>query len=184
LLTLSFIDSSPLFFPFGNDIFMIAITARHHRLLVYFAAMAAAGSVLGTLTVDMLSREGGEKAFEKTVSPNRFNYIKNRVTKRAEWALILAALMPPPFPYTGFVAGAAAFQYPRKKLLTVVFFTRFARFLIDGVLAIVFGRRILQLAQSRVFDVGMIVLMVLCVGVSIFAIVELVKNSRRATAMA
>ena len=104
LLILSFVDSSPLFFPFGNDILMIALTARSHHLMAYYAAMASAGSMLGSLIVDVLSRKGGEKGFEKVVKPKRFNYIKKRVTKNATWALVIAALMPPPSLY-GFRGG-------------------------------------------------------------------------------
>ena len=159
---------------------MMALTAGSHHLVAYYAVMAASGSVLGSLTVDALSRKGGEKGFEKAIKPKRFNYIKKHVTKNATWALILAALMPPPFPYTGFVAGSAAFQYPRKRLLAVIFFTRLARFLAVGVLAILFGRRIVRLAGSPVLEVVIIAIVMLSVGLSIFAVVKLVKESRRA----
>lgn len=184
LLILSTIDSSPLFFPFGNDLLMVAMTARRHKMIFYYALMAAAGSVVGSFIVDALSRTEGEKAFEKTVSPKRFTYIKTRVTRRAGLALAFASLMPPPFPYTPFVAGAAAFQYPRKRLLSVIFFTRFARFLIDGILAILLGKRLLALAHSRTVDYAVLALVLLSVGVSIFALVKLIRDSRRARATA
>jgi membrane protein YqaA with SNARE-associated domain len=179
LLILSAIDSSPLFLPFGNDLLMIAMTVRSHKWIFYYALMAAVGSVIGSLTVDVLSRKGGEKAFEKTVSPRRFKYIKSRVTKQAGWALAFASLMPPPFPYTPFVAGSAAFQYPRKRLLSVIFVSRFLRFMIDGALAVLLGRRLLQLADSRVLDYGVMALIALSVAVSAFAIYKLISDSRR-----
>ncbi len=181
ILLLSLVDSSPLFFPFGNDLFMIAMTARSHRAIFYYAFMAAVGSVLGSLTVDFLSRKGGAKAFEKTVSRKRFDYIKRRVEKNAVWALVIAALVPPPFPFTGFVAGTAAFQYPRRRLLTVVFFSRLARFLVEGLLAVLFSRKLLRLARSPGLDYLGIALMAVSVGVSAFTIATWAKRSRRAT---
>lgn len=179
LLILSTVDSSPLFLPFGNDLLMVAVTAQNHKHMPYYALMAAVGSVLGCLTVDIPSRKGGEKGFEKTVSPKRFNSIKRRAKKSAEWALLMAALMPPPFPYTGIVAGTAAFQYPRKKLLTVIFFGRLVRFSIVGVLAILFSRRILELAHSRLVAYLAIGIVVVSVGVSGFIIYRWIKPSRQ-----
>jgi len=75
---------------------------------------------------------GGEKGLERTLGHKRTEYVKKRVKKSAGWALALASLMPPPFPFSPFVAGAAAFQYPRKKLLSVIAASRFVRFSIDG----------------------------------------------------
>jgi len=180
VLALSFIDSSPLFLPFGNDLFLVAMTARSHRLFFYYALMAAAGSLLGCLVVDALSRKGGEKSFEKTVPRRRFNYIKRKVTNNAAWALAFASLMPPPFPYTGFVAGAAAFQYPRKRLLSVVFLSRLARFLIEGILAILFSRRLLRAARSPSLYFAVITLMVISIVVSGLVIWRWAKASRSA----
>ena len=54
LLILGFLDSSFLFVPLGNDLLIIAMSARKHILIPYYALMATAGSVLGCLTVDIL----------------------------------------------------------------------------------------------------------------------------------
>jgi len=142
LLALSALDSSPLFIPFGNDLLFIALAARKHEMVVYYALMATVGSVLGCLVDDALSRKGGEKGLEKRLSPRRFASIKKRTKKSAAWALGFASLMPPPFPFTAIVAGAAALQYPRKKLVLVVSLARFGRFLMEGLLAIYLGRRL------------------------------------------
>ena len=74
LLILSFLDSSPLFIPFGNDLLMIALTASRHQLLVYSALMVTAGSTVGCLVVDVLSRKGGEEGLERAVPRRRLNY--------------------------------------------------------------------------------------------------------------
>ena len=182
LLILSFVDSTPLYVPFGSDLLMVVLTANKHGLIVYYALMAAAGSTLGCLTVDAPSRKGGEKGLEKAVSPKRLNYVKKRVKKSAAWALALASLLPPPFPFTGIVAGAAALQYPRKRLLIVVFFSRLARFLIVGTLGIFFGRGVLRLVQSPVVIYVVVGLTVISISGSAFAIVNLVRRSRVATA--
>jgi hypothetical protein len=101
------------------------------------------------------------------------------VKKSAGWALAVASLMPPPFPFTPFVAAAAALQYPRKKLLTVIAVARFARFSIDGALAVVFGTRILRWAQSPTFIYGVVALVVISIAASAISIVSWIRRSRK-----
>jgi membrane protein YqaA with SNARE-associated domain len=136
LLLLGILDSSFLFLPFGNAFLLIAMAAREHARWPYFAAMAAAGSVLGSFITDAISRKGGEVGLERKFSPRRLDYVKKKITKNAGWTLGLAALMPPPFPFTPFVAAAAVLQYPRKKLLATVDLGRLGRFAVDGLLAV------------------------------------------------
>jgi hypothetical protein len=83
----------------------------------------------------------------------------------------VACLAPPPFPFTPVVGAASAFDYPRWKLLSLVFVGRLIRFTILGLLAIWFGRHILQLAKQPAFEWGMGGFIALCMigsGVSIY----------------
>jgi len=166
--------------PLGNDLLMVALTARHNARLPYYAAMATAGSVIGCLIMDLIARKGGEQGLEKTLGGKRTEYVKRKVRKNAGWALAVASLMPPPFPFTPFVAGAAALQYPRKRLLGVVAATRFVRFSIDGLLAVFFGTRILRWAQTPAFIYAMIALIVISIIASAISIYRWIRRSRPA----
>jgi len=148
LFFLGILDSSFLFLPFGNDLLLVTMTAREQARLPYFAGMATAGSLVGCLVTDVISRKGGEAGLERKFSQRRLEYVRKKITKNAGWALGVAALMPPPFPFTPFVAAAAVLQYPRKKLLAIVALGRFGRFVVEGVLAVLLGKRILRWAQS------------------------------------
>ena len=171
MLALSALDSSPLFIPFGNDLLFLAMASRNHGMMVYYALMATLGSVLGCLVDDVISRKGGEKGLEKRLSPRRFASIKKYTKKGAAWALGVACLMPPPFPFTAFVAGAAALQYPRKKLLLVVSLARLARFLIEGLLAIYVGRRlVLRFVRSPLIGYVIVGLAIVSIVGSFFSI--------------
>ncbi|MGB9434152.1 MAG: VTT domain-containing protein [Candidatus Acidiferrum sp.] len=169
LLTLGTLDSSPLVVPVGNDLLMLALSARYHERMLYYAAMATVGSVIGCLATDWISRksEGGQK---KLVSGKHLQYIRKQVKKRAGWALVVASLMPPPFPFTAIVAAAAAFRYPRIKLLGFVGVARFVRFVIEGTLAIHYGRWIIKQAESPVLEHVMIGLILISIVGSVFTI--------------
>lgn len=112
LLTLGAFDSSPLVVPMGNDLLLLALSARYHERVLYYVVMATVGSLIGCFTTDWISRKS-ESGQKKLVSGKHLDYIRKQVGKQAGWTLAVAALMPPPFPFTAFVAAAAAFRYPR-----------------------------------------------------------------------
>jgi membrane protein YqaA with SNARE-associated domain len=177
LLLLGILDSSFLVMPMGNDLLVIGMTARNHAWMPYYVAMAAAGSVLGSLLLDIVSRKGGEEFIEKHVPRNRLKYIEGKVKKNAGWAVGFAAVMPPPFPFTPFVIAAAALEYPRRKLLSVIAVTRLIRFSIAGALAILFGERIMRWAESPVVAYAVIALIAVSVLASVLSVWSWVHKS-------
>lgn len=166
--------------PLGNDLLIVALTAREHSRLLYYVLMATAGSLLGCFIMDIVSRKGGEEGLERTLPSRRADYIKQKVKKNAGWALAAACLMPPPFPFTAFVAASAAFQYPRKKLLSIIAICRGIRFMIDGLLAILFGERIIQLAKTPAVQYSIIGLIVISIVGSSYSIYSWIKRSKKA----
>jgi membrane protein YqaA with SNARE-associated domain len=179
LLTLGAFDSSPLVVPFGNDLLMLALSARYHEHVVYYVAMATLGSLIGCLGTDWLSRKG-ERGLTKFVSGMHLDYIRKQVEKNAAWTLVVASLLPPPFPFTAFVAAAAAFRYPRIKLLGFVAVGRLLRFSIEAALAIHYGRWIIKQAELPLFDHIMIAVVVISLIASAFSIYQWIEKSNRA----
>jgi membrane protein YqaA with SNARE-associated domain len=180
LLVLGILDSSFLFAPLGNDLLVVAMTARRHSVLwmLYYAAMSSIGSVLGCLLVDLLLRCAGEHGLEKHLPKRRLDYVKRKVSGSASWALIVASVAPPPFPFTPFIMAAAALQYPRNRMLAVVGAARMVRFTVLGVLALFFGRRILRWAENPVLQWFLIALIVLCTLGSAVSVYGWIRRSR------
>lgn len=179
LLTLGSLDSSPLVVPIGNDLLMLALSARHHERMLYYAAMATLGSLIGCLVTDWISRKG-QRRLKKLVPDKTLGSIKGQVKKHAGWTLVAASLLPPPFPFTAFVAAAAALQYPRRKLFSFVGVARFLRFVIEGALAIHYGRWIVRQAQSPVLEYGMLALIAISIVASAFSIYHWTAKSNGA----
>jgi len=179
LLILGIFDSSFLFMPLGNDLLLVALVARDRSLLLPYAAMATAGSVLGCLLIDWISRKGGEEGLPKIVPARQLKYVERRVRKNAAWAITLASIMPPPFPFTPFVAAASAFQYPKKKLLGLIAITRFARFFLVGMLAVVFGQSIIRMAKTPAVRTVILAIIALSMVGSVISVYSWIKRSRR-----
>jgi membrane protein YqaA with SNARE-associated domain len=181
LLLLGVLDSSFLFAPLGNDLLVVAMTAHYHSVgrMLYYAAMSTVGSVLGCLLMDVILRRAGEKGLEHYLPAKRIDFIKQKVEKNAVWALIVASIAPPPFPFTPFIMAAAALQYPRVRLLTVTGVARMVRFTALGALALVFGRNILRWAESETVQIVLVGLIVLSTVGSVISVIGWVKRSRR-----
>jgi membrane protein YqaA with SNARE-associated domain len=169
IFTLSTLDSSPLFLPFGNDLLVLALCARYRDRMFYYVAMATLGSLIGCLATDWISRKG-QKGLKKFLPGKRLASIRTFVKEHAAWTLAISSILPPPFPFTGIVAGAAAFGYPRKKLFTVIAGGRFLRFFIEGALAVHYGRWIVRQAESPLLEHVMLGLLVISIAGSAITI--------------
>jgi len=170
------LDSSFLFIPFGNDLLVVALVARHHQSYLVYVLSATCGSTCGAFLIDLVARKAGETGVQKVAGRSRFEYLKRKIGEKGGRAIVLGCLAPPPFPFTMVVATTSALGYPRKKLLATVAAARAARFLILGYLAIRFGRHILRIADSEPFRWTMIVFVILCVAGSALSIAKWVRR--------
>ena len=151
LLFLAIADDSFLFLPIGSDLLMVLLVARHHEQLAVYVVVAATGSTIGVLLLDLVCRKGGEEGLKRLVKPKLLGYLKQQMKRHAAMALIVSCLAPPPFPFGASIAAASAFQYPRPRLLILVLIARAVRFSLVGWAAIYFGRHILRIADSPEF---------------------------------
>jgi membrane protein YqaA with SNARE-associated domain len=176
LLLLGVLDSSFLFMPLGNDLLVVALTAARHNRVVYYSAMAAAGSVIGCLLTDLACRKGGEKGLEHNLSRRTKQYVEHKIKNHAGPALAVACVLPPPFPFTPFIIVMSALQYPRWKMLGIVAAGRVVRFAVEGVLAIAYGRRILEMAQNSLLQAAIGSLIAISIIGSIWSVYTWVKR--------
>jgi membrane protein YqaA with SNARE-associated domain len=172
------LDSSFLFLPFGNDLLVVALTARHHDGYLVYVASATVGSVLGVLLLDLCARKIGESGVTRVAGQQRFTSLKRKIDEFGGKTLVTASLAPPPFPFTMVVAVNSALGYPRKRLLVIVALSRAARFLILGALAIQFGRVVIHIVNSAGFRYFMYCFTAICVVGSVFSIATWIRKGR------
>lgn len=177
LFTLSVVDAL-LFTPLANDVLLVALVSRNPGKVWLYVGLTVAGTVIGCWILDYFSRKGGEAGLKKTMSPKRIDTLKKWMSKRAAIALVLGSTMPPPFPFTAVVAGAAALQYPRTKLMAIIAVSRLARFAVLGYLAVRYGKRILQWANQPAVWWTVFGLMVISVVGSAWTIIVKIRQIR------
>jgi membrane protein YqaA with SNARE-associated domain len=154
LLLLGTLDSSFLFLPFGNDLLLIALVSSSGSRLewILYVSASAVGSVIGVLLIDLPMRKAGESGLRRFVKPKRIKQLEAKMENNAGWAVFLATLVPPPFPFTPVVMTASAFQVSRKKLLGSVLLGRIMRFGLEAMLAIYFHQKLLRYMNSDLLE--------------------------------
>lgn len=178
LLILGVLDSSFLFLPLGNDLLIMGLVANRPTNLPLYVTLASLGSVIGCSLIDVLARKGGEEGLTRFVPRRRLEYVKQKVRKNAGWALALAAVLPPPFPFTPFVAAVAAANFPRRRFYIIVFTARYLRFSAVGILALAFGKRLLQWAAIPAVHIAILTILGVCVIGSVVSVWTWVQRAR------
>jgi membrane protein YqaA with SNARE-associated domain len=172
------LDSSFLFLPFGNDLLVVTLVARHQQGWPWYVLMAAIGSTIGVFVLALVAHKLGEQGIQKMAGEKRFARLHKMIDTHGNKAVVLACIAPPPFPFTMVIAVAAALNLSRVRICAVSFFTRGIRFAVLAFLAIKYGRRILEVANSNAFRWSMVGFILVCLVGSALSIYTWIKNVR------
>jgi len=178
VLLLGTLDSSFLFLPLGNDLLVVALTAAHRSQYLYYVLMATIGSTIGVTLVHFVSSRTGRKAIEGDKKSKQVAYVEKKIEKYGGLAIGVAALAPPGFPFTPFIVVPAALQYPLRRMLAIIAVCRAIRFLVEGWLALHYGKRILAMAKSPTFQTALMVLAAVSIIGSAFSIYGWIQKGK------
>ena len=180
IILMGALDSSLIFFlPLGIDFAVIILAARKPELFWLYAILATIGSVIGAMVTFWIGRKAGEHGLTRLMKPSRLERVRNRVSHHAGVSVAALAIIPPPFPFTAFVLASGAFGGHPWTFFTTLAGVRVVRFLAEGGLAALYGRRILTWMQSTVFEVIVGTLIVLAIVGTVISAIAVVRSTRR-----
>jgi membrane protein YqaA with SNARE-associated domain len=178
LVLLGALDSSLLTLPFANDLAVILLVSVHHAWLLPCVAAATLGSVIGCWAMYAVGKAGGENFIRAHMSAQTFAKFQRNVGRKGPVLLAVPALIPPPFPFTAFVLGAGALEVPQGRFLGTLALMRAARFLAEGLAALLFGRAVAGWMQTPGFERFIEALMGVAIAASAYSIYRLVRATR------
>jgi membrane protein YqaA with SNARE-associated domain len=138
LFLMALLDSALVPLPSGPDLILVTLSAAQPGWMPVYAVAAAAGSTLGCTLLYLAARRAGGAAL-KGVSRKRRERIENLLGRYDVLAVMLPAILPPPFPFKAFVLSAGTFKLRILRFITAIAIGRVTRFLIEGWLAIKLG---------------------------------------------
>ncbi|HWP42332.1 MAG TPA: VTT domain-containing protein [Blastocatellia bacterium] len=176
LFLMGALDNSFFYLPFANEILLLMLMSSSggSYLWIIYVIIAALGSVAGVLVLDLFARKLSKESLERYVKPQRFRWLKSKLQGHTLWALLLASMMPPAFPFRVFVITASALRSPRGKMLIAVFSGRVIRFGYEALLIMYFGQQFLELMGSQTMQYIVYGLIAVAIVGSIISIYSLV----------
>src|SRR5208283_4913432 len=142
LVILGIADNSVIPLTGSMDVLTIWLAARHREPWPYYAFMATLGAVIGGYITYSLARKGGKEMMERKLSKKRAAQFSKTFASWGFAAIVIPAMLPPPFPFLPFLLAAGAMQYSRKKFLAALVLGRGIRYTIEAALGFVYGRHI------------------------------------------
>lgn len=173
------LDTSMLFFlPFGIDALVIFLAARNEEMFWAYPLLATAGSLTGAAVTFWIGRKAGELGVERLVSSHRLERLKCKVNQAGAVTMAAAALLPPPFPLTPFILTCGALDVNRARFFITFGAVRMLRFGAEAVLARRYGRGVLAMLTSDVFQIIIAVFIVVAAIGTIASAVLLWRSTR------
>jgi len=173
------LDTSMLFFlPFGIDALVIYLAARNSDAFWVYPLLATAGSLVGAALTYGIGRTAGEAGLKRLVSEKRLERLQKRVRDGGAVTLAIPALLPPPFPLTPFILTCGALAVNAWRFFATFTAVRLLRFGAEGMLAHLYGRRVLSVLRSDTFQLVVVGFAVIAVGGTIASGVVLWRSTR------
>jgi len=180
LFAVALLDSALVPLPGGPDAVMLLLSTRSPGWMPVYALAATAGSVIGCVILYHISRRAGRRALEK-FPPEKQARVKALVDRYDVLSVLVASVLPPPFPFKLFVITAGVFRLSVWRFAAAVAAGRAFRFFLEGFLAVRYGERAKEVLAENYPAVGVGLAAVIVV---VFVLRGLLKRRRGAEAAA
>lgn len=154
LFAIALLDSALIPLPGGPDAVMMLLTVQNPARMPLYALGATAGSVVGCVILYYISRRAGRRALEKFPASKQAR-VKELVDRYDVLSVLVASVLPPPFPFKLFVITAGVFRLSLLRFTLAVAAGRAFRFFLEGFLAVRYGEEAKDLLAKNYPAVGL-----------------------------
>ncbi len=177
ILAIGFIDAASIPLPGGPDVVVMALSHANHSMMPLYVLAAVVGSTAGSLVLYFAARKGGEAVLRK-FSPEKRARVEDLLDRYDILAMLLASVLPPPFPFKLFVLSAGAFKMQLWRFVAALVAGRGFRFLLEGWLAVKYGEQATDMFKHHYPKIGLGIAAAIIV---IFLFNSLLRRRREAT---
>jgi membrane protein YqaA with SNARE-associated domain len=156
LFIVAFLDSSFVSLPQINDILVVVMVTQNKSWMLYYAAMATLGSVVGCYVIYYLANKGGDAFLRKRLRAGHTERALALYQRHGLLALMVPALLPPPAPFKLFVLMAGVAKVKPVQFVTAIAIARGIRYVAIGFLTIRYGDAALELMRTHAAQVGLV----------------------------
>lgn len=154
ILGIALLDAAFIPMPGGPDVVVITLSIATPALMPLYVLAAMVGSTIGSLILYFLARKGGQAALRKFSDEKRAK-VQKALDDYDIWAMLVAAVMPPPFPFKIFVLSAGAFRMKLWRFVLAMILGRGFRFVLEGILAVRYGEQATEILKQHSVKIGL-----------------------------
>jgi len=159
-------DSSFLSVPEGNDLLIVVLsTGQRWETMLYYVAMTVAGSVVGCSLLYWVGHRGGS-FLERRTRRETLERVSAAYDRWGIWAVMIPSVLPPPTPFKVFVLSAGIFRIRFRRFLLAVSVGRTFRYLMWGVLAVLYGEWAKRFIHENLTTVGVVLVLVIMASIA------------------
>jgi membrane protein YqaA with SNARE-associated domain len=177
LFAVALLDSTFVPLPSSADALMIVLSTAHPSWMLLYAFMATAGSAVGCWILYLISRRAGTRALNR-FSERKQARVKRWIERYDAISVLVATLLPPPFPFKLFVITAGVFRFSLLRFMIAIVVGRAFRFVLEGYLAIRYGAQAKEIVAKYYPWIGL----GLVAAILLFVIVKRLLNRGQADA--
>jgi membrane protein YqaA with SNARE-associated domain len=141
---LGLLDASVIPTPGGLDILLIILVARKPQLWWLYILSATLGSTIGAYLMFRAGRRIGKEGLEERIPEKRLKRVYEWSEKYGIGAVMVPALLPPPFPLSPFLLAAGAMKVRKRTFIPPYAAARVVRYGIVAWLGHLYGRQLIQ----------------------------------------
>jgi membrane protein YqaA with SNARE-associated domain len=165
LFAVALLDSAFVPLPSSADALMLLLSTAHPRWMPLYAFMATAGSAIGCWILYLISRRAGARALRR-FSEAKQKRVKDWIERYDMAAVLVATLLPPPFPFKLFVVTAGVFRFSLMRFMIAIVVGRAFRFLLEGFFAVRYGDQAKDILARYYPWIGLGVVLIILIYVS------------------
>jgi undecaprenyl-diphosphatase len=140
LFAVAVLDATFVPMPGGADAVMLLLSNARPSWWPVYAAAATLGSVVGSLVLYYISRRAGRSALSR-FSESKQARVQELIERYDVFAVVVASLLPPPFPLKLFVVSAGVFRFSALRFGLAIAGGRALRFALEGYLVSRYGEQ-------------------------------------------
>jgi len=138
LFTIAFLDSVMIPMPGGVDAVLLLLAASRPSWMLIYVVAATVGSTLGCVVLYRISQRAGKRALAR-FSASKQKRVKDLLDRYDVMSVLVASLLPPPFPFKLFVVSSGVFRLKIVRFTIAIAAGRTFRYLLEGYLAAHYG---------------------------------------------
>ncbi|MFZ4985426.1 MAG: YqaA family protein [Blastocatellia bacterium] len=151
---ISFLDAAMIPLPGGPDAVVMTLSHLNHSRMPLYVAAAIVGSTFGCLVPYYFGRRTGVAALRR-FDPATIARVSNLIDRFDLGAVVVGALLPPPFPFKVFLISAGVFQMKVGRFLVAIAIGRTIRYSLEGWMAVRFGEQAADLFKQHYPRIGL-----------------------------